>query len=145
MLKMGATYATITKNHKEASTMPTKRSVSQMKYDKANSRVYGLKLNRKTDADIIYCLSKKHNMQSYIKSLIRADIAANKGIPVKVLNAAGTEIDFDTAVSLMDDDLREWLHSFGYTNEQEFFTAYEKAHADKFGEEWELSKSNPVY
>lgn len=29
--------------------------------------------------------------------------------------------------------------------EQEFFTAYEKAHEAKFGEAWELSKPNPCY
>ena len=29
--------------------------------------------------------------------------------------------------------------------DQEFFTAYEKAHAAKYGEEWELSKANPIW
>ena len=65
--------------------------------------------------------------------------------PVKVINAAGAEIDYETAVALMDDELREELHSKGYDTEQEFFSAYESAHAAKYGEEWELSKSNPAY
>mgnify|MGYP007099698657 CR=1 FL=1 len=64
----------------------------------------------------------------------------------KVININGTEIDFDAAVELMDDDVREAVHAeFVPCTEQEFFTAYEKAHADKFGQEWELSKANPCY
>lgn len=64
---------------------------------------------------------------------------------ITVTNAAGTEINFDAAVNLMDDEIREQLHAEGYETEQEFFTAYEKAHEAKYGEPWELSKANPVY
>ena len=47
-------------------------------------------------------------------------------------------------MELMDNELRERI--FGTVDsEQEFFTAYEKAHAEKYGEEWELSKENPCY
>lgn len=47
------------------------------RYDDAHTmRVY-VKLNRKTDADIIDRLSSIGNKQGYIKSLIRADIAGN--------------------------------------------------------------------
>ena len=46
----------------------------------------------------------------------------------------------------MDDDIREELTAeLAPCTEQEFFTAYAKAHAEKFGEEWELDKENPVY
>lgn len=63
---------------------------------------------------------------------------------VKNLNDA--EIDYAYAVELMDDDLREELAAtYAYDTEQEFFSAYEKAHAAKYGEEWELSKANPCY
>lgn len=63
-----------------------------------------------------------------------------------VVNANGTIIDYDVAVSLMDDGIREDLHrELAPCTEQEFFTAYEKAHAEKYGEEWELSKQNPCY
>lgn len=58
--------------------MPTKRSVSQMRYDKESSRHYGFKLNLRTDADIIARLNEQSSMQGYIKALIRADIAARK-------------------------------------------------------------------
>lgn len=64
---------------------------------------------------------------------------------MKVLNIRGTEIDFDAAVELMDNDIREELHSEGYETEQAFFTAYELAHAAKYGEEWELSKTSPQW
>ena len=65
---------------------------------------------------------------------------------MKVLNISGTEIDYDAAVALMDDDLREELNGeLAPCTEQEFFGAYEAVHAAKFGEEWELSKENPCY
>lgn len=63
-----------------------------------------------------------------------------------VINQEGAEIDFDAAVALMDDEIREQIHDeLAPCTEQEFFSAYEKAHAAKYGEEWELSKGNPVY
>lgn len=63
---------------------------------------------------------------------------------MKVINMNGTGINYEAAVELMDNELRERI--FGTVDsEQEFFTAYEKAHAEKYGEEWELSKENPCY
>lgn len=59
--------------------MATKRSISQARYDKASTKHFGFKLNLKTDADIIAHLEKQGSLQGYIKSLIRADIAANGG------------------------------------------------------------------
>lgn len=56
----------------------------------------------------------------------------------------GTEINFEAAVVLMDDEIRESICGT-VDSEQEFLTAYEKAHAEKYGEEWELSKENPCY
>lgn len=51
---------------------------ASMKYDAANTRVVRIRLNFKTDADILQKLDSLDNMQGYIKSLIRADIAKNK-------------------------------------------------------------------
>ena len=63
-----------------------------------------------------------------------------------VKNTYGPEINYEVAVELMDDDIREELTAeLAPCTEQEFFTAYAKAHAEKFGEEWELDKENPVY
>ena len=63
-----------------------------------------------------------------------------------VKNTYGTEINYAVAVELMDDDIREELTAeLAPCTEQEFFTAYAKAHAEKFGEEWELDKENQVY
>ena len=64
---------------------------------------------------------------------------------MKVINRAGAEIDYDIAVELMDDDIREQVHAEGHDTEQEFFSAYEEAHERETGEEWELSKANPTY
>lgn len=64
----------------------------------------------------------------------------------KVINEYGTEINYDVAVNLMDDKIREELHSkFAPCGEQKFFEEYCKAHAEKYGEEWELAKENPNY
>ena len=63
-----------------------------------------------------------------------------------VINSNGYELDFESAVMHMDDDIREELHrEMAPCTEQEFFTAYEKAHVEKYGEEWELSKEDPTW
>ena len=65
---------------------------------------------------------------------------------MKVINMNGTEINYEAAVMLMDEEICESLSfEIAPCTEQEFFTAYEKAHAEKYGEEWELSKENPCY
>lgn len=53
-------------------TEALKRAVK--KYDAANTKQVHLKLNTKTDADIIRRLEGMDNVQGYIKSLIRADM-----------------------------------------------------------------------
>ena len=45
-----------------------------LKYDSINTRAIKLKLNLKTDADILEHLDRIDNKQGYIKSLIRKDI-----------------------------------------------------------------------
>ena len=63
-----------------------------------------------------------------------------------VINQNGVAIDFDAAVRLMDDEIRERLHSeMAPCEEQRFFSAYEKAHEEKYGELWELSKEHPAW
>ena len=44
------------------------------KYDKANTVQVRLKLNRKTDSDILEALERSGNKQGYIKELIRNDL-----------------------------------------------------------------------
>ena len=81
-------------------------------------------------------------MTIYTKNLNKAEIEDF----MEVTNSNGTKIDFESAIEVMDDDIREDLSlELAPCTDQEFFTAYEKAHAKKFGEEWELSKSNPVW
>lgn len=48
---------------------------SQEKYDKANTVQIRMKLNRKTDADVIGWLDRQESKQGSIKDLIRAQIA----------------------------------------------------------------------
>ena len=64
----------------------------------------------------------------------------------KVLNSYGVLIDFNAAMQLTDDDLREEIHrELAPCSEQEFFDEYAKRHEEKFGEVWELAKENPQY
>lgn len=63
----------------------------------------------------------------------------------QVKNQYGVSINFDAAVYLMDDDIRESLHADGIEDAQEFFDKYAEAHAVKFGEDWILDNPNPQY
>lgn len=47
------------------------------KYDKDNTVQVKMKLNKKTDSDILEQLDKQSNKQGYIKRLIREDINKN--------------------------------------------------------------------
>lgn len=53
---------------------------AQAMYDKDNTVQVKLKLNKKTDRDIIKRLAAADNMQGYIKELIRADILRDNSI-----------------------------------------------------------------
>lgn len=46
---------------------------AQERYDKENTVQFRLKLNKKTDSDIIEKLNSVDNKQGYIKRLIRED------------------------------------------------------------------------
>ena len=48
------------------------------KYDQNNTIQLRVKLNKKTDADIIEKVASLDNKQGYIKALIRADIEKNR-------------------------------------------------------------------
>lgn len=63
-----------------------------------------------------------------------------------VINSFGVEINYETAVALMDDDLREKLHAeIAPCTNQEFFDSYCKAHEEKFSESFALDDPNPTY
>ena len=52
----------------------------------------------------------------------------------------GKQVDYEAAVVLMDDDLREELHSqLAPCSEQEFMDAYAPQHAAKFGEQFQVN------
>ena len=54
------------------------RKRANRKYDAAHSVNFGVKFNRKTDADILDFLETLDNKAGYIKNLIRADIASRE-------------------------------------------------------------------
>ena len=54
---------------------------------------------------------------------------------VKDIN--GQDIDFEAAVNIMDDELREQVNAeLAPCTNQEFFERYEELHEEKFGEEF---------
>ena len=54
----------------------------------------------------------------------------------KQVTLNGKTIDFDAAVNLMDDEIRENLHNkMAPCTDQEFMDAYVQAHAAKFDDE----------
>lgn len=57
-----------------------------------------------------------------------------------VKNQYGKLVDFDVAVSLMDDEIREATHEEGHETEQEFFDAYCANHMEAYAEDFELNK-----
>lgn len=64
----------------------------------------------------------------------------------KVINSYGTEINYNAAVELMDDELREEVHAdLAPCTDQEFFDEYALRHSERFGETWEMDKRNPCY
>ena len=91
----------------------------------------------------------------YIERLIIKELEEYSPADAKagniVTNDYGVDIDYDIAVNMMDDEIREQLHeelvmqSDQDCTEQKFFDEYCKAHEDKYGEEWELAKENPCY
>lgn len=49
-------------------------SEAKKRYDKQHTKQIALKLNKKTDADVLARLGRVGNMQGYIKKLIREDV-----------------------------------------------------------------------
>lgn len=47
---------------------------TNMDYDRKNTKLIGMKLNKNTDADILAFLAKQENIQGYLKALIREDM-----------------------------------------------------------------------
>ena len=58
------------------------RKRANAKYDKTHTRLITLKLNKKTDADILNMLDRCGNKQGYIKNLIRNDMLARNSNPL---------------------------------------------------------------
>ena len=51
----------------------------------------------------------------------------------------GSELDFEAAVNLMDDEIREELHAeLAPCGNQEFLDAYVERHAQKYGEDFQV-------
>lgn len=56
-----------------------------------------------------------------------------------VKGANGKEINFQAAVALMDDEVREQAHALVINDEQAFFECYCSLHEEKFGEVFQVN------
>ena len=54
----------------------TAQKAASERYDRENTVRVAIKLNKRTDADILAQLDRQDNKQGYIKALIRADMAS---------------------------------------------------------------------
>lgn len=83
------------------------------------------------------------SVRDFVQAAEQAQVRLEHFLVVK--NDYGVEVDYDTAVSLMDNDIREDLHrKLVPCSNQEFFDAYCAEHRKKFGEEFEFAKRNPI-
>lgn len=64
------TYICYTDIRKEENMTEAQKKASA-KYDKNNTRIFAIKLNRNTDADLITMLESQDNIQGYIKEKLR--------------------------------------------------------------------------
>ena len=65
---------------------------------------------------------------------------------MKVFNQNGVKIEFDMALIFMDDEIREDIHArLSPCSEQKFFSAYEKEHRKKYGEDFIASQISPAW
>lgn len=63
----------------EARTMTSEaKKKSKAKFDKLNTRFYGIKLNRRTDAEIIQYLDESGNIMGTIRKAMRMYIESEK-------------------------------------------------------------------
>ena len=76
------------------------------KYDKANTKSIFLKLNIKTDADILAHLETVGNKQGYIKELIRKDISGELAAPKETKNKiiSGNFVEGESVIVMVDGD-----------------------------------------
>ncbi len=121
------------------------QSAYVQQYIKDNVTVKKVTFSRKKpeDVEILRWLEENRiNFSGLVKEIIKEKMEDGA---MKVTNMAGAEVDYNAALELMDDGLREELASEDWGSEQDFFRAYEEAHEKRFGEEWELSKANPTY
>jgi len=62
-----------------------------------------------------------------------------------VINKYDVEIDLNAAVELMSKTIRTKLDGMTFENDQDFFDAYCVLHEEKYGDEPEFGKENPVW
>lgn len=63
-----------------------------------------------------------------------------------IANNYNVTIDYNAAVKLMDDILREAIAAdIAPCSDQQFFAEYSRHHTVKCGAPWKLDKSNPTY
>lgn len=83
--------------------------------------------------EIVYIkMPKAYEWKRFEDAITRATMEFN-GV---VEDCNGHAIDFEAAINLMDDEIREGLHADGIESKQKFIEAYAERHAEKYGDEF---------
>ena len=112
---------------------------------------YGFRLSKQAEQHLdrivtLTGMNKTAAVELAVAQLSQLLTGAGMSNEQNVINQYGKELNFDSAVNLMDDDIREQIHNdMTPCTNQVFFDAYVKAHAKKFGEDWVLDDQNPVW
>lgn len=98
--------------------------------------LYNIKEQHDADGDVNYTLQDGTCLEARdVERLASEEM---------ILNSCDKLIWTESAVMMMDDDIRERLHSeLAPCTEKAFFDAYAVAHAAKYGETWEFDTPNP--
>lgn len=97
------------------------------KYDAAHCTGFYLKLNNKTDQDIIEKLSSVESKQGYIKRLIREDLTRTCSVPVSPVPVSSVPKKRKKHMSL--DEIYSFLQEQAENNPEEYDSVYDLLNA----------------
>jgi len=99
-------------------------------YDRQNTRRINLKLNNKTDADIIRKLESQENIQGYIKSLIRDKMKEERKMTSKLFYRG--HMVSEIAYNNMINDMMETADDALYERLESSFLKYMNEHLEQY-------------
>lgn len=101
--------------------------MGNLKSDQKNTRKYGIKLSKSTDADIIAKLDSQPSIQGYIKSLIRADMKGDTAMNKYLVNedsfGDNCPKNWEEIANFLNPIIRDEIEALG--DDAEYYEQYE--------------------